>query len=201
MGTYFCGKSNSSSTFTIDTDFAERTLAASAGSTQTSGTLTIETTRFGLLTISEEQIITVVGGLLGFPEYTRYIILNHDDDLDVPFWWLQSVENSALAFVITDPWICMANYTVELPDEICANLDLSEAQPPLILAIVTIPIEPSLLTANLQGPLVINSTTHRAQQAVLVDSPYTTRHSILAGLLRMGEDNHAASSVAHHPTV
>jgi flagellar assembly factor FliW len=149
----------------------------------------------------EDRIITVVGGLLGFPEYTRYIILNHDDDLAVPFRWLQSVENPALAFVIIDPWVFMADYAIELPEEVCASLDLSEAQPPLIFAIVTIPLEPSLMTANLQGPLVINAITRKAQQAVLVNSPYTTRHAILAGLLRMGEDRHVASRVAHHSAV
>jgi len=163
--------------------------------------LTIETTRFGPLTIAEERIITVVGGLLGFPAYTRYVIVNHDDDMAVPFRWLQSVENPALAFVIIDPWVFMPSYAITLPDEVCASLDLSEAQPPLILAIVTIPLEPALMTANLQGPLVINPVTRRAQQAVLVNSPYTTQHAILAGLLQTGEGSHAASSVGHHPAV
>jgi flagellar assembly factor FliW len=149
----------------------------------------------------EERIITVVGGLLGFRDYTRYVILNHDDDSDVPFRWLQSVENPALAFVILDPWAFMVNYAIELPDEVCTSLSLSEAQPPLIFAIVTIPLEPSLMTANLQGPLVINATTRRAQQAVLANSPYTTQHSILAGLWRRGEDRHVASGVAHHSAV
>lgn len=154
-----------------------------------------------MLPILEERIITVVGGLLGFREYTRYVILNHDDDSVVPFRWLQSVENPALAFVIIDPWVVMADYAIELPDEVCASLDLSEAQPPLIFAIVTIPLEPSLMTANLQGPLVINATTRRAQQAVLTNSPYTTQHSILAGLLQRGKDRHAASSVVDHSAV
>jgi flagellar assembly factor FliW len=163
--------------------------------------LTIETTRFGPLPIAEERIITVVGGLLGFPDYTRYVILNHDDDMAAPFRWLQSMENPALAFVLIDPWVFMADYAIMLPDEVCASLDLSETQPPLIFAIVTIPREPALMTANLQGPLVINPITRRAQQAVLANSPYTTQHAILAGLLRTGEESHAASSVVHHSAV
>lgn len=146
-------------------------------------------------------MITIVDGLLGFPEYTRYVILNHNEDSDVPFRWLQSVENPALAFVIIDPWAFMADYAVELPDEICTGLGLSEEPSPLIFAIVTIPLEPALLTANLQGPLVINAMTRKAQQVVLVHSPYTTRHSMLAGLLGTGEDSHVASSVAHHSAV
>jgi flagellar assembly factor FliW len=201
MGTYLCGKSNSSGAFTLDVDLGERTLETAADSPPSAGTLTIETTRFGALTIAEERIITVIGGLLGFPEYTRYVILNHSDDSDTPFRWLQSMENPALAFVIVDPWVFMADYAVELPDEICTGLRLSEEPPPLIFAIVTIPLEPALMTANLQGPIVINVMTGKAQQVVLVNSPYTTRYAMLAGLLRTGEDRHVASGVADHPAV
>lgn len=100
---------------------------------------------------------------------------NDDEDMARSPQWMQSVENSVLAFVIIDPWGFMANYPITPPDEVCARLDLSAAQPPLIFAIVRAPLEPSLMTANLQGPLVINSMTCRSQQAVQVGSPYSTR--------------------------
>jgi flagellar assembly factor FliW len=201
MGTYLCGKSNSCGAFTLDVDLSEGTLETSTTQLQCAGTLMVETTRFGQLTVARNRIITVVDGLLGFPGYTRYVILNHSDDMEIPFRWLQSVDNPALAFVMIDPWVFRADYAIELPDEICENLEISAAQPPVVFAIVSIPFEPALMTANLQGPLVINFTTHKAKQAVLTNSPYTTKHFILNELLRTGNRDHATSSIAHHSEV
>jgi flagellar assembly factor FliW len=201
MGTYLCGKSNSCGPFTLDVDSSEGTLETSADQPQHAGTLTIETTRFGQLTVTRGWIITVVDGLLGFPGHTQYVVLNHRDDMEIPFRWLQSVDNPALAFVIIDPWVFKADYAIELPDEVCESLEISAAQSPVIFAIVTVPLEPVLMTANLQGPIVINFATRKAKQAVLTNSPYTTQHFILNELLRTGNRDHVASSVAHHSEV
>ncbi|MBI3330018.1 MAG: flagellar assembly protein FliW [Nitrospinae bacterium] len=170
---------------------------------QRAGTLTVETTRFGELTIAEAQIIMVSGGLLGFPGFTRYVILNHDQEQGIPFRWLQSVEHPALAVVIIDPWVIKPDYTIELPDDVCESLHLSEEQPPLVFAIVTVPLEPVLMTANLQGPLVINPATRKAQQVVLTNSLYTTRHLILGELWQTGNGNgdDVAASSFHHSAV
>ncbi len=53
--------------------------------------LEIETSRFGTIVIEEEQIFRLPEGIIGFPEWTRYILLNHREGS--PFQWFQSVEN------------------------------------------------------------------------------------------------------------
>jgi flagellar assembly factor FliW len=201
MGTYIVGKSRSGSTFTLDTDLCQSTLDTSTRRHQQSEILTVETTRFGQLTVSREKIITVLGGLLGFPDETSYVILTHDDAAEVPFRWLQAVGNPALAFVIIDPWVFKPDYAIELPDEVCDSLRLSPMQPPLILTIVTVPLDPTMMTANLQGPLVINVETRQAQQAILINSPYTTQHAIFSALLRAGGRDDVAPSITHHSEV
>ena len=45
-------------------------------------------------------------------------------------------------------------------------------------AIVTIPSEYTRMTANLQGPLLINTRTNLGKQLVLVNSSYRIRHSL-----------------------
>ena len=52
----------------------------------------------------------------------------------------------------------------------------------LIFSIVTIPPDGSSMTANLQGPLIINRDNHLALQAVLTDSRWKTKHDINAEL-------------------
>jgi len=201
MGTYLDGKSNSGSTFTLDAELGQRTLETTTHQSQSAATLTIETTRFGQLAISQEKIVTVSGGLFGFPNDTRYIILNHDDDVRAPFRWLQSVDNPALAFVIIDPWVFKSDYAIELPDEVCDSLKISMAQAPMVLAIITVPLDPTMMTANLQGPLVINVETRQAVQAILTNSPYTTQHAIFSELLRTGGRDDVASRITDHPAV
>lgn len=62
--------------------------------------------------------------------YTRYVILNEDEEMARSPQWMQSVENLVRAFVIIDPWVFIANDAIIPPDEVCASLDLSAAQPP-----------------------------------------------------------------------
>ena len=51
----------------------------------------IATSRFGVLDALEEQIIEVQGGLLGFPDATRYVRI---PVVDAEGWlWLQSTDD------------------------------------------------------------------------------------------------------------
>jgi flagellar assembly factor FliW len=52
----------------------------------------------------------------------------------------------------------------------------------LILAIVTVPGDSSRMTANLQGPLVINRRTHVGRQSISPDPRWAVRHVILEEL-------------------
>ena len=197
MGTHLNGKSNGRCPLTLDTDLSARAVETSTSSPQRSGTLTVETTRFGQLTVPGTQLITIPDGLLGFPTATRYVILHHDQDQGIPFRWLQSVEHPALAFVIVDPWILKPDYALELSDEVCESLQLSEEEGPLIFSIVTVPLEPAMMTANLQGPLVVNPASRLGQQVVLTNHPYTTRHLILSELAQIGDRDDVAAGSFH----
>ncbi len=58
----------------------------------------IETRDFGRAEINEKDIITFVKPILGFEEYTRFVMLI--DDEITGFAWLQSVEEKELCFII-----------------------------------------------------------------------------------------------------
>jgi len=144
--------------------------------------LQITSTRFGTLEIQEEQIIHIPSGIIGFPDYRRYILL--EQKKGSPFIWLQSVDSGALAFVLIDPLLFKPDYRVEIGPEDAEDLDLkngaSEAQ---IMAIVNISTrdkggKPTEITANLLGPIVINLRKRLAKQVVLYDGQYSHRHPI-----------------------
>lgn len=134
--------------------------------------------RFGSFEVKEESVLTFPSGLLGFPEQTQYVILDHDTD--VPFKWLQAVGDPDLAFVILDPADIVQGYSVALTPEALAELKSDRSDDLSIAVILTIPSEdPASVTANLRGPLVINPRTKLGKQVVLADG-FPTRHALFS---------------------
>lgn len=133
----------------------------------------IKTTRFGEIEISEESILTMPDGMLGFDSCKRYVLL--EDQPDVPFKWLQAVDEPSLAFIVVDPLEFEPDYNIDLPDEDAEFLGLRSPSDAAILTTVTLDKREGVITTNLLGPLVINSGTLRAKQIVLQDDRYGTK--------------------------
>ena len=62
----------------------------------------VQGTRFGTLTVNEEEIILLNGGLMGFPMSSRYIMFPYSDDSS--FFWLQSIDEADIAFIVVNPF-------------------------------------------------------------------------------------------------
>lgn len=137
----------------------------------------IKTTRFGEIDVSQEEIITFPEGLLGFEEAHRFIVLNTQDG--GPFRWFQCLDKGELAFVIIEPLQFMFAYDLEIPDSDVDFLGLKGTEDVLLYAIVTIPENPYDMTANLQGPLVINVRSRQARQIISTNPKHSVRTSIL----------------------
>lgn len=134
------------------------------------------TTRFGRIEIRDDAILTFPSGILGFPDWTRYVMLDHDTD--APFKWLQCVEQPGLAFVILDPALFKDDYAVELSAEVLAEVKGLESDGLTLAVLLTIPSEdPGRITANLRGPLLMNPRTRLCKQLVLTES-YPTRYPL-----------------------
>lgn len=134
--------------------------------------MNVRTTRFGDVEIAEDRVITFPKALPGFPERKRFCLLEPNDD--ACFFWLQSVEDPSLAFVVTDPGWFFPEYTVPVRAEQMEELGLKRLDDAQVFIIVN-KVDESL-TGNLQGPLVINTMTRVAEQMVLADRKWTTRH-------------------------
>lgn len=135
----------------------------------------IETTRFGAVDIDPDRILTLPKGMLGFPKYQRFALVATSDDS--PFYWLQAVDEPALAFVVCDPMPFVADYQVGLKGDDRELLDIPEDVAATLL-IVCNKVD-DLLTGNLQGPIAINPVTRVAKQLVLSEKRWSTRHPLL----------------------
>ena len=146
----------------------------------------VRTTRFGVIQIAEDRVITFPKGLLGFPQAKRYCLLEPGDD--ACFFWLQSLDDPGLAFVVTDPALFVQDYSVPIRPEQMTEMSLTRLQDAQVFVIVN-KVE-SQLTGNLQGPLVINTLTREGEQMVLAEKRWTTRHP----LMKVGEPARAATA-------
>ena len=96
-----------------------------------------------------------------------------------PFKWLQAVDFPEFAFVITEPSQFFENYDVPVTPEVLESLNLKSPEDGLILLILTVSEKMRSITANLQGPIVINPELMIGRQIVLQVPGYTTRYSLI----------------------
>lgn len=141
-------------------------------------TLTIETTRFGTITVTGAQLLQFVSPIIGFESVEYYALLDHADDS--PFKWLQAVNDPDLAFVVTNPILFGFDYAFELPTWAANGLNITQTEQATIYTLVTIPEDnPRNMTANFLAPVIVNVDTHCAMQLVLQDTTLQTRVKLL----------------------
>jgi flagellar assembly factor FliW len=129
----------------------------------------IQTSRFGILDVSDETLLIFPSGLVGLPAFRRFVVLDAAEDSD--YQWLQSVDEPSLAVVIVDVHLLQPEFRIDVPDEGLAELDMTQTDPISIMAVVTIPSgEPNQATANLRAPLVVNLRTRKGKQMILHES-------------------------------
>ena len=135
----------------------------------------VRTSRFGTVQIAEDRVITFPKGLLGFASCTRFCLLKPADD--ACFHWMQSMDDPNLAFVVTDPLLFVPDFSVPIRPEQMGELKLAKVDEAKVMVIVN-KVEQTL-TGNLQGPLVINVEKRVAEQFVLAEKRWTTRHPLV----------------------
>ena len=137
----------------------------------------ITTKPFGETEVDEKQIIDFDDGILGFDYIKKFAILDSKDNS--PFKWMQALGHTELAFIIIRPGDFMADYRLVVSQ---SDLECVGAENPdgvLVFAIVTIPADPAAMTANLQGPIIINPKNRKGRQAISLSDGHGVRHGIL----------------------
>jgi len=137
--------------------------------------MVIQTTRFGAITIEDDRVMTFPNGLLGFPDHSRFALVQ--TGTENYFFWLQSVDDPNLAFIVTDPAIFFKDYGTPLRDEHRQELQMEDATLAQVFVICNKVGE--WLTGNLLGPIVVNAGNRLGMQVVLTEKKWTTRQPLL----------------------
>ncbi len=140
----------------------------------------IETLRFGKIPVQEEKVITFPKGILGFARNKKYILFPHSEGS--PFYWLQSIEDGDLAFVVMNPQLVKPDYSVDVEENQLKDLSVGQSSDLEVMCIVTIPrSNPDKMTINLLGPIIINSQNRCAAQIICDKGErYSHHHLVLA---------------------
>lgn len=131
-------------------------------------------------------------GLIGCEEWRRFTL--EADPATAPVLVLRSLDEPAVSFLVTDPYLLCPDYHFELAEADAAALEASSPDDVAVLCILNVklsspPSAPAsqaevkgagvLITANLLGPLVIHKASGRARQVVLANSSYSAHHVVI----------------------
>ncbi|MBM7566477.1 flagellar assembly protein FliW [Paenibacillus sacheonensis] len=133
----------------------------------------IQTSRFGQLEIEDNEIIQFPQGIPGFPEYKPYTLISVEDS---PFYFLQSVEEGSLSFVLVSPFEFFPSYEFELSADALHELGHPAREDVRVLNIVTVKDDIEEATVNLAAPIVWSGATRAGIQVILQDASYRTKH-------------------------
>ena len=126
--------------------------------------------------VPDDSLITFPEGVIGFKEARGFVIFDCGDQ--GIFKWLQSTDIPELAFVICEASLIVPSYQIIIGSKEQDLLKLSKPDDAAVCLILVIPEDPQETTANLLGPIVMNSESRLGMQLVLVNPEYSTRYKV-----------------------
>jgi flagellar assembly factor FliW len=138
--------------------------------------MSVSTMRFGVVSFSDQGVISFERPMPGFEKARRFILIEHDKE--GVFKWLQSVEDPNLAFLVTNPNLFKPDYSAPIGR---AQMDCIGAKDELevtTLVMVCVSHSTGQVTINLKGPLVLNQRTMKAMQLIVDRDEFQTHFAI-----------------------
>ncbi|ONI43726.1 hypothetical protein AN640_06145 [Candidatus Epulonipiscium fishelsonii] len=123
-----------------------------------------------------EKIITFEEGIPGFETYKEYVIL---EESTRNFFYLESVQNRSLFFVIIDPFKYMPSYSPDISEKYFEFLGGGETSDFALYAMVNLGKSLHTATANLKAPILINTKNFKGVQTIIENTNYDIKTSLV----------------------
>ena len=127
---------------------------------------------------SDAPVVEVRGGLLGFPEFTKFTLIKMNDEGLV--YRLQSIEDAAINFVVVPAASFFPNYAPIVDDEVAKRFNLAGGAEVLLLLVVTLGETFKDSTVNLMAPLLLDPNAQIAEQIIVENSDLSVRTPLMA---------------------
>lgn len=138
----------------------------------------IQTKIFGEIEIEDEKLITFPGGIIGFPDMTRFTLLFDEERKPASIHWLQSLDEPAFAMPVINPLILKEDYNPQVDDDVLKDIQPFTPDNLMVFVTMTIPHDLKEMTINLRGPILINADTRKAVQIIVDDETCPVKFKI-----------------------
>jgi len=129
-------------------------------------------TRFGEVEYDPENLLHFPAGLIGLPNLRHFVVMPNKKQ--GPLFWIQSVDDPDIAFVLTDPTNFFLDYQLTPEDSERQMLHLGKDDNCYILSVVTVPPDQKI-TVNLAAPILFAPKTNRAIQVIVENGNYSPK--------------------------
>jgi len=130
----------------------------------------LETSRFGVIEVDPESVITFTQPIIGFQEFRRFLLIAGPPDSQLV--WLQSTDSGELAFILMDPRCVIPEYRATLGAHELSELAVQTPDDLEIYTLVVAAKDPTKVRTNLRAPILINRKHRLGKQTVLDKSDY-----------------------------
>jgi flagellar assembly factor FliW len=127
---------------------------------------------------SDVPVIEMRGGLLGFPDMTRFALIKMNDEGLV--YRLQSLESEAVNFVVVPAMPFFPNYSPVVDDDVADRFNLAAGADVLVLLIVTLGETFKQSTVNLMAPVLLDPAGQVAEQVIIENADLSVRAPLMA---------------------
>ena len=145
---------------------------------ETQLSVTIESSRFGVLEIADEAIIEFPEGLIGLGG-SRYALVA--TEADSAFAWLHSIDDPELALPVTNPWHFFGDYSVELSDDEAKRIGVTDPSGCEVWVTVRAAEDLEDFRVNLRAPILVFEG--RGHQVINEHGDAPVAQPLLAGLV------------------
>lgn len=129
-------------------------------------------TRFGEVEYDPDNLLVFPAGLIGFPTLHSFIVMPNRKQ--GPLFWIQSIDDPEIAFVLTDPTNFFLTYEVKPDNAERSSLQISQDDECYVMVVVTVPPDQKI-TLNLAAPILFAPKSNRAIQVILENTDYQSR--------------------------
>ncbi len=127
-------------------------------------------TPVGEIEYDPDSLLHFPAGLIGLPNLHDFIVMPNKKK--GPLFWIQSVDDPDMAFVLTDPTNFFLDYALAPETSERQSLQIGENDEYFVLTVVSVPPDQKI-TVNLAAPILFSPQTNRAIQVIVEKSDYS----------------------------
>ena len=126
--------------------------------------------RFGEIEYDPDNTLQFPEGLVGFEDLRAFVVMPNEKE--GPLFWIQSVDDPQVAFILTDPTGFYFDYKVVPDGRERQKLGIDEDDECLIVSVVSVSADRKI-TLNLAAPILFAPETNRALQVILEGTQFS----------------------------